>query len=389
MCDDFLQGVKKQGNDAVECSEFITLNSTTDYVLPMADLKDKGLKFTSPLLLYSTNLNREQAEMSLKFSLMNSEAILRRMPFYLEFSKTRKRWEFWSYQTDLKGVILWASTDWHDCAIRVKNFFLKEWSRKSRFYLKTFSSLEEQIPCSSNTYLRANTEFNSDNTVSVSPVIEPLKVRIITIGSAQNFVLKPLQKAMSKALDQYKIFKPCFTPNYDSIIEGFEKVEGTYLSGDYSSATDGLHSDLFRAGINKLCSSLPVSLREAVQREAAPHLCKYPKWADIEDTWQTNGQLMGSLLSFPYLCLINAFTVSQSQMVSLLKNLKIALFTVMICYGKHPNRTSMNGNLFVLKSDWNSVLERIILAMTGGLLTPKSFIKESELVLENSNVINK
>lgn len=88
-----------------------------------------------------------------------------------------------------------------------------------------------------------------------------------------------------------------------------KELPGKWLSGDYTSATDGLHQDFFHAGLSTLEEYVSPQLWALVKREMDPHTCEYPSQLEIPDVEQTNGQLMGSLLSFPLLCLANAFTL--------------------------------------------------------------------------------
>jgi hypothetical protein len=57
----------------------------------------------------------------------------------------------------------------------------------------------------------------------------------------------------------------------------------------------------------------PDWILDLILREASAHVCQYPSEMNIDECLQTNGQLMGSLLSFPFLCLANAFTVAQAE----------------------------------------------------------------------------
>lgn len=324
IIDDFLQQKVKVASEVVEHSEFIAVNSTVDYVLPMASLDDKGKTFTSPLIIYSSNKSLQNCVTCLNATLSDEAAIRRRFSFYLS-----QRGEKWTLQrnsvirednggsekvySDLSTVF--TSSNIIDMVEPVTTLLLNEWNRKGVFYNNVISD-SQLLPVGSGQTLECLVR-DDHNKVKVTPIIEPLKVRTITIGTAKNFLLKSLQKSMLNGLRPYPAFKPCFTPDYDEWVHEKSLLEEkTWLSGDYSSATDGLHSDLFSAGIEVLVEELKLAnhpgwLTDLVLRESSPHICEYPM--DIPECLQTNGQLMGSLLSFPYLCLANAFTVAKSE----------------------------------------------------------------------------
>ena len=76
---------------------------------------------------------------------------------------------------------------------------------------------------------------------------------------------------------------------------------------DYSAATDGLSARLSRSILLSIIRDFDPRMKAMYRAVLAPHTCKYPfpfneKVGDID---QQNGQLMGSILSFPILCLAN------------------------------------------------------------------------------------
>nr|APG77163.1 RNA-dependent RNA polymerase [Wenzhou shrimp virus 10] len=340
MIDDFLQTSHKQSTEPLEAEEFITLNSTCDHVLPMADLREKGMRFTSPIILYSSNHSYHQATGKLSRQLHSIGAICRRIKFYIE--KRAGKWIlFKDVPSDIPGRVRTAFDRVCDCgqetsingapshgrssvrvlssnllhkfAEQVVDILLGEWERRCIFYDNNIAEGYSRVPIGPGVSARFEPVSKPHNRVKVVPLTEPLKVRTITVGTAENFLLKPLQRALLQSLKGYAQFKPCFDPNYQDQIDSLRLREGLWLSGDYTSATDGLHQDLFHAGLSSLESYIPENLWNLVKREMEPHLCEYPSEMGIPDCWQTNGQLMGSLLSFPLLCLANAFTLSHTM----------------------------------------------------------------------------
>jgi len=299
--------------------EFITLNSTTDYITPMAKLEDKGKKFTSPLIVYSSNLSTSCVSAILGKTVQTPDAILRRWDISVDIDNLTAYTLYKEGEIQkLKRKVIHRFNNISEIAPWIVSQQLQLWRDKSVFYQSIFEDhIYQPISTSGQYFYKFKTTEPSSNEVKVSAILEPLKVRTVTVGTADNWVLKPLQSAMLDALRAFPSMKPCFTPEYTDEVQCLFEKEGLILSGDYSSATDGLHSDIFRAGVETLASVCDPALFKIVQREAGVHTVTYPKKYGIEDAYQTNGQLMGSLLSFPFLCLVNAFTVHKATGKSL------------------------------------------------------------------------
>ena len=75
-----------------------------------------------------------------------------------------------------------------------------------------------------------------------------------------------------------------------------------HVSGDYSSATDNLNPFIIKSVLSELSLLLPHNLRDVFIKNGGKHFLHYPDGSVLE---QSNGQLMGSLTSFPILCLLN------------------------------------------------------------------------------------
>lgn len=144
----------------------------------------------------------------------------------------------------------------------------------------------------------------------VSPVAlaEPLKVRVISKGPAQLYTyLKPLQKLMWKRMQQFRCFeltgKPV-TARYVQSVMG-KKLTGLqrFLSVDYSAATDNLHMWVSECIANAICDELKIEeFREPFLRSLTGHIYTH----NGKQSPQRRGQLMGSVTSFPVLCIANA-----------------------------------------------------------------------------------
>jgi len=329
VIDDFGQQNIRNGTPSQEIVEFIQMCSTVDYRLPMADLKQKGMKFTSPLILLSSNLSCSSVVPYMTQSIMSGDAALRRFTGMFELRKDGKTLRLYQHTImpdalprrtgDNIGPVMEVANGRVGICDFICQFLLNSWREKSQTYSVLLDGYFHQ-PLGGDWFLSYPEEPSHHNQVKAQAILEPLKVRMITVGSGDNWALKPLQKAMFNALSRWKCFKPCFTPDYDKEIEELMSIEGNWLSGDYSAATDGLHSQIMGVAIEQIANILQDYSPELIPyllKEGLPHTVVYPPWTGIEPITQTNGQLMGSLLSFPILCLANAFTICKATGTSL------------------------------------------------------------------------
>jgi len=160
---------------------------------------------------------------------------------------------------------------------------------------KTYSEFYERL-----TYAALQEEPN------VTPVglQEPLKVRVITKGPAMTYhVLRPIQKFMHTHMKRQKVFSLIGTPDDEWIIQdtlGAElKDNESYLSGDYEAATDNFRGFVSKTLANEFSKVVGLTTHEQtlLLRSLSGHT--------FEEGPQQTGQLMGSITSFPFLCLAN------------------------------------------------------------------------------------
>jgi hypothetical protein len=181
-----------------------------------------------------------------------------------------------------------------------------------------------------------------DLTPKVTPycILEPMKVRTITKANWYQYpALKRSQKILWRKLKDMKEF---------SLIGGYEDLSSRliplmdaslkdsslgFVSGDYSAATDNLHQDVTLTLANTLIEGMPVDFQSAFVNALCGSEISYsskclPRGEGLYDKYnefvkkndngkgtifslpqesiiQRNGQLMGSILSFPLLCLAN------------------------------------------------------------------------------------
>ncbi|QKI79931.1 RNA-dependent RNA polymerase [Erysiphe necator associated ourmia-like virus 101] len=93
-----------------------------------------------------------------------------------------------------------------------------------------------------------------------------------------------------------------------SRFKNFHRVEGeVFVSGDYESATDNLNREFqleLLSTLLDMCREVPQGIREhAIESFSGGRL-----FADGVEGYQRRGQMMGQLLSFPLLCLVNYLT---------------------------------------------------------------------------------
>lgn len=153
----------------------------------------------------------------------------------------------------------------------------------------------------------------------VEAILEPLKVRTISKGpGAEYFLAKPIQKKIHSSLRRMSPFRLIgrpFDPTDLIDLKDAQQSMGSlddhyWLSIDYSSATDGLSASLSREILFEILRPLGernIEYFRLLLNVLAPHKISYPEVAGVKipDVMQVNGQLMGSPLSFPILCLAN------------------------------------------------------------------------------------
>jgi hypothetical protein len=139
---------------------------------------------------------------------------------------------------------------------------------------------------------------------------EALKIRVITKGPALTyFVLKPFQKFLWKTLKKHPAFRligePCDVSHIEQTLGC--KIGSFFMSGDMKNATDDLHTWVSETIMDELdvVLSLPPALTELCYRALTGHLYLHN---NVEKK-QQRGQLMGSIISFPILCMATATTV--------------------------------------------------------------------------------
>jgi hypothetical protein len=153
---------------------------------------------------------------------------------------------------------------------------------------------------------RAQTE---EKVVKAVGLPEALKVRTITKGPPYTYTaLRPLWKKLHSVMREQKTFLLIGTPNTElellKILGNKLGEDQVYLSGDYKGATNNLYSWVSEVIADQICKTWNLSEVESQLFHAA--LTHHVFDHNGERLEQEMGQLMGSIMSFPVLCLANA-----------------------------------------------------------------------------------
>jgi hypothetical protein len=145
---------------------------------------------------------------------------------------------------------------------------------------------------------------------TIQAIVEPLKVRVISKGeSLPYYIMHPLQKAMHSSMRNMDCFRLIGTPFSATMISDLAERTSfncKWFSIDYSAATDGLSWKYSKMILHQLICDLPKEDYDIAMSVLGPHKLFYPNKTDkVFKGVQQNGQLMGSILSFPILCLAN------------------------------------------------------------------------------------
>jgi len=201
------------------------------------------------------------------------------------------------------------------------------------FWLRVLKEAEEEEPLASPLGLQ-----------------EALKIRVITKGPPFLYtVLKPLQRFLWGVLKDHPTFKLIGEPITEEYIcerlgNQLKELE-YYLSGDYQDATNELASWVSEEIADAISTELKLYPVEArlFKRALTEHIIQAPRhMADKAEGYkkQTTGQLMGSIVSFPVLCIANAVIARAAKEFSDKRIWKLADCPMMI-----------NGDDLVLKGN--------------------------------------
>jgi len=180
-----------------------------------------------------------------------------------------------------------------------------------------------------------------DAKAMVYPICEPLKVRNITKGKSLPYAISKgfqidLHTHMRKMFQFDLIGRPLDITDIEDLVS--RSPDGIFASGDFSAATDNVKIELTKlflelclAYLRFQCPSVDPRYVGILQDVLYEHEIHYPKVLVDEDplppVMQQNGQLMGSVLSFPVLCAINLaiYWIAVEPDVKKLKDLNVKI----------------------------------------------------------------
>ncbi len=159
--------------------------------------------------------------------------------------------------------------------------------------------------------LAGSLDLSKPTKCTIQAVLEPMKVRVISKGEAlPYYTCRPLQKAMHSSmreLDCFRLIGRPFSPT--DMCDLYERSDNTdeWFSIDYSAATDGLSWKYSGRIFKFIIGDLSAEHQARALAVLGPHDLHYPdeRGKVHFKGVQRNGQLMGSILSFPILCLAN------------------------------------------------------------------------------------
>lgn len=135
------------------------------------------------------------------------------------------------------------------------------------------------------------------------------KPRPLSKFKAESLLLKPLHKTIYSSLSKKKWLLRGGITDEKLQRAGFHKEKGCLVSGDYSSATDNLPIEVVEVILDtmqKTACFVPPAIFKFAQKILRPLMWCFEPTLEID--WEVQvvrGQMMGSLLSFPMLCLQN------------------------------------------------------------------------------------
>jgi hypothetical protein len=172
------------------------------------------------------------------------------------------------------------------------------------------------------------TEWDFSPRVSVVALQEPFKIRTISIADGPaTAASSPFQAVWHKTLKSLRPFRLIGGDRVAKVVGDFPFGDGrAFVSGDYSAATDRLSMEASQIVLDRLLRpvALPSELRRRIEVSLLNSELDYSQTLQMfqdkvpesllesiplpPQTEQRNGQLMGNILSFPILCMVNLAT---------------------------------------------------------------------------------
>jgi hypothetical protein len=191
---------------------------------------------------------------------------------------------------------------------------------------------------------------------------EALKIRVISKGPPHLYTaLKPLQRFLWRQVYNHPAGRLVGEPVSSSYVQerlGKNlKEQERYLSVDYKDATNQMHGWVSKELIKILVEHLKLSAGEAemFNKGLTDHIIQLnqKRFPGVEGKPQQRGQLMGSVVSFPLLCLVNMTLLRMAKEIDLGRYLTVEQSGCMVNGDDGCIRTTNRGkNAWEILSSW-------------------------------------
>jgi hypothetical protein len=219
MVDDAFQIKNTSSKQDQLVHQMIQIKSNNEFIVPMADLKSKGRKFSSEFLLMSSNISPIHLLREGNLPISCPKALLRRItPFWnlIERKGDKVRFSYSTYENLTSSITLQHNPDstYH---IEEKQIYYGETTINRFVQMVVEQAIYEHRESAENAFSSVNKEMpkvwsipilpyrpglpcasydfpfklSGENKVKAHAICEPLKVRMITKGDSNCFALKP------------------------------------------------------------------------------------------------------------------------------------------------------------------------------------------------------
>lgn len=311
-----------QNTDYKDVIELITLVSSNHYVLPMAKLNEKGMKFSSKVIILNTNQTSNHVTSfglgQIQPTVFDKVALYRR--FHASIRIEARHQDKLEITYNKNGLDWIARMKYTGCrqslgetiskSELIKRIFSHYVTHNGKWMLEggisdSYSEFGLIFKKERKSHWVSTQEYPCDYNVKPVGLKEPLKVRVITKGPGSHAVLGNFQKALWKSLTDFEpevfaLTHGKLVQDLDTSIEDGEK----YMSIDYTSSTDCIYQNA--------SESLLRGILEEIDHVPTRRYALSGLKAILDGVPTTRGQMMGWRLSFPLLCLINYYVVKKS-----------------------------------------------------------------------------
>jgi len=221
--------------------------------------------------------------------------------------------------------------------------------------------------------------------VELLGLAEALSVRVISKGPPLKYTfLRNIWKFIHSTLRKHKTFTLIGVPESEEILLNVLGAklheQDSFLSGDYQNASNNIYQWASNTVSNRIAKRLHLYIQiERMMRESLTGHIIYKRKNDIPAE-QKMGQLMGSIMSFPVLCIINAAMCRWSLEIALNKPLQLTQCPLLINGDDVAMKTTEFGYLL-----WKKITTRVGLTESIG----KTFFSKEFVQINSRNFLYK